>query len=135
MQRQYHGVQAHTTTQLVYRAAELLVQPRAAISMATLRDACGVHAIVVTATAANLHPLTDVDVGQLWAALTRRDDARICQSVANVKRATVSSGQCLASATALAFVSMLQLRKSTLVSCGQCSASATTLVSVSWSQQ
>ena len=108
MQRQYHGIQAHTTSQVVYRVAELLVQPRAAISMATLRDMCGVHAIVVTATAANLYPYIDVEAGQLWAAINRRDDARIRQSVANVKCTLVSCGQCLASATALAFVSLLQ---------------------------
>jgi hypothetical protein len=93
---------------LVYRVAELLVQPRAAISMATLRDMCGVHVIVVTATAANLYLLITVEVGQLWAALNRRDDARIRQSVANVKCALVSCGQCLASATALAFVNLVQ---------------------------
>jgi hypothetical protein len=108
VQRQYHGVEAHTTSQLVYRVAELHVQPRAAISMATLRDMCGVHAIVVTATAVNLYLLIAVEVSQLCAALNRRDDARIRQSVANVKCALVSCGQCLDSATALAFVNLVQ---------------------------
>jgi hypothetical protein len=69
---------------------------------------CGVHGIVVTATAANLYPLIDVEVGQLWATLNQCDNARIRQSVANVKCALVSCGQCLASATALAFVRLLQ---------------------------
>jgi hypothetical protein len=73
----------------VYRVAELLVQPRAAISRATLRDMCGVHAIVVTATAANLYILIDVEVGQLRAALNRRDDARIRQSVAKLRKMCV----------------------------------------------
>jgi hypothetical protein len=67
------------------------------------------HAIVVTATAANHYTLIVVDVGDLWTALNQRGDARIRQSVANVKCALVSCGQCLASATALAFVSRLQL--------------------------